>query len=66
MDNKNTDFLFEKYYNKYVSCIRKYCYFKLSEYPDDAEDCVQETFTVFAENIIDRMKNEIISCRLRY
>ena len=66
MDNKNTDFLFEKYYNKYVTYTRKYCSFKLSEYPEDAEDCVQETFTVFAENIIDRMKDEIISSRLCY
>ena len=29
---------FECYYNEYVEYIRRYCYYKLNDYPDYAED----------------------------
>ena len=42
---------FECYYNEYVEYIRRYCYYKLNDYPDYAEDCVQDTFRVLFEQL---------------
>lgn len=44
--------LFNKYYDENIEKIKKYCYFKLSDYPDYAEDCVQDTFRVLYEELL--------------
>lgn len=49
---------FECYYNEYVEYIRRYCYYKLNDYPDYAEDCVQDTFRVLFEQLSKDTKLE--------
>lgn len=49
---------FECYYNEYVEYIRRYCYYKLNDYPDYAEDCVQDTFRVLFEQLSKDAKLE--------
>lgn len=51
MQDENINSLFEQYYNEYVGYIKQYCYYKLGDYPDYAEDCVQDTFRVLFEKL---------------
>lgn len=54
MQGKDNYEIFTLYYNEYIGYIRQYCYFKLGDYPDYAEDCVQDTFKV----LLEKLKND--------
>lgn len=49
---------FEYYYDEYVEYVRRYCYYKLNDYPDYAEDCIQDTFRVLFEELSKDIKLE--------
>lgn len=51
MQNEEKTLIFEKYYNEYFEYIKRYVFYKLNDYPDYAEDCVQETFRVLYEKL---------------
>lgn len=51
MGEIDTKTLFINYYKEYLSYIRHYCYLKLGDHPDYAEDCIQDTFRVLFERL---------------
>lgn len=51
MQNKKLDKLFEQYYNENIEFLRRYCNFRLGDYPDYADDCIQEAFRVLYEKL---------------
>lgn len=64
MSKENIDLLFEQYYNEYIDYVKKYCYYKLSDYPDYAEDCIQDTFRVLFEKLCDNTEFEYVKAFL--
>jgi len=51
MQKTKIDIIFENCYEEHSSYIRRYCCYKLNDYPDLAEDCVQDTFRIFYEKL---------------
>lgn len=64
MPKSKIDRVFEQYYEEYVEYIKKYCYFKLNDYPDYAEDCVQDTFRVLFEKLSEDVEFEYVKAFL--
>lgn len=64
MLKSKVDRVFEQYYEQYVEYIKNYCYFKLNDYPDYAEDCVQDTFRVLFEKLNEDVEFEYIKAFL--
>ncbi len=64
MHKSEIDILFEQYYEEYVGYIRRYCYYKLNDYPDYAEDCVQDTFRVLFEKLSEDTDFEYVKAFL--
>lgn len=50
--------LFNIYYTEYLDYIKRYCYLKLGDYPDYAEDCIQDTFRVLFEKLSEDVEFE--------
>ena len=51
MKNSKVDKAFEQLYDEYIGYVQAYCNYKLNDYPDYAQDCVQDTFRVLYENL---------------
>jgi len=51
LKEKDINKIFTEYYNEYFGYIKQYCYYKLGDYPDYAEDCIQDTFRVLLEKL---------------
>lgn len=66
MENKNIDIniLFQEYYDEHIEYIKHYCYYKLSDYPDYAEDCIQDTFRVLFEKLCENVEFQYIKAFL--
>lgn len=64
MLKSKVDRVFEQYYEQYVEYIKNYCHFKLNDYPDYAEDCVQDTFRVLFEKLNEDVEFEYIKAFL--
>lgn len=64
MLKEDINMLFEQYYNEHIEYIKKYCYYKLADYPDYAQDCVQDTFRVLFEKLSDNMEFEYVKAFL--
>ncbi|MDE6412366.1 MAG: sigma-70 family RNA polymerase sigma factor [Eubacterium sp.] len=64
MPKSRTDRVFEQYYEQYIEYIKGYCYYKLNDYPDYAEDCVQDTFRVLFEKLSEDIEFEYIKAFL--
>lgn len=58
MSEKNIKKIFEKYYTDYVEYISRYCFYKLGNYPEYAEDCIQDTFRVLFEKLSQNIEIE--------
>lgn len=50
--------IFEQLYNEYIGYISHYCYYKLSDYPEYAQDCIQDTFRVLFEKLSENVEIE--------
>lgn len=64
MEYKNINILFQKYYDEYIEYIKHYCYYKLSDYPDYAEDCIQDTFRVLFEKLCEDIEIQYVKAFL--
>lgn len=64
MPKSKIDRAFEQYYEQYAQYIKSYCYFKLNDYPDYADDCVQDTFRVLFEKLSEDIEFEYIKAFL--
>lgn len=64
LEEKNINELFEKYYNEHIDYIKQYCYYKLGDYPDYADDCVQDTFRVLFEKLLEDVEFQYIKAFL--
>ncbi len=51
MSKNDVNKTFEKIYNEYIGYISRYCNYKLNDYPEYAQDCIQDTFRVLFENL---------------
>lgn len=51
MSKNDINKTFEALYNEYVGYISRYCYYKLNDYPEYAQDCIQDTFRVLFEHL---------------
>ncbi len=51
-DNGNDSLLLKQAYEDYHEIIYKYCYSRLGEYHDLAEDCMQNAFLVYYQKLI--------------
>ena len=51
MKKSKVDKVFEQLYGEYAGYVQAYCNYKLNDYPDYAQDCVQDTFRVLYENL---------------
>ena len=56
--------LFNIYYTEYLDYIKRYCYLKLGDYPDFAEDCIQDTFRVLFEKLSEDVEFEYVKAFL--
>lgn len=64
MKDTEADVIFEQYYNEHIEYIKKYCYYKLGDYPDYAEDCIQDTFRVLFEKLIENTEFQYVKAFL--
>lgn len=64
LKKKEVEKLFEQYYSEYFEYISRYCYYKLNDYPDLAEDCVQNTFMVLFEKLTEEVEIKYIKAFL--
>lgn len=53
MKKTKSEELFDTYYAQYSKQIESYCNYKLKSYPEYAQECVQDTFTVLFEKLND-------------
>lgn len=51
MKKSKIDKAFEQLYDEYAGYVQAYCNYKLKDYPDYVQDCVQDTFRVLYENL---------------
>lgn len=56
--------MFEQYYSKYIEYVSKYCYYKLYDYPDYAQDCIQDTFRVLFEKLSEDVEVQYVKAFL--
>ena len=64
LQDKDLNMLFQKYYEEHIEYITQYCYYKLDDYPDYAEDCVQDTFRVLFEKLSNNVELKYIKAFL--
>ena len=58
MSKNDINKAFEELYNEYIGYISSYCYYKLNDYPEYAQDCVQDTFRVLFEHLLNNIELE--------
>ncbi len=64
LKEKDAAKLFDIYYNDYYEYIKQYCYYKLNDYPDFAEDCIQDTFLVLFQKLSEDVEFEYVKAFL--
>lgn len=64
LKNKKAEVIFKQYYDEHLEYIRSYCYYKLYDYPDYAEDCIQDTFRVLFEKLQDDVEIKYVKAFL--
>lgn len=52
----NIDEIFELYYSEHFDYVKRFCYYKLADYPDYADDCIQDTFRVLFEKLSENIE----------
>ena len=55
---------FEQYYKQYIEYVKSYCRYRLYDYPDFVEDCVQDTFRVLYEKLSNDVEFEYVKAFL--